>query len=47
MTNSLLEMVRSLGKSAIFEISFYTAPSGPPSINSNEDAAESADVVIK
>lgn len=40
-------MVQSLGPSPVFDITFYTAPSGPPSINSNEDAAESSDIVIK
>ncbi|KAH8599442.1 Asp/Glu/Hydantoin racemase-domain-containing protein [Bisporella sp. PMI_857] len=47
MTHSLQRVLSSLGPSPILDITYYTAPSGPTSINSNEDATESADVVIR
>jgi len=46
MTDGLEEMIRLLGGSYIFKITFYTAPSGPSSINNNDDAMNSAMIVF-
>ncbi len=49
MTGLLAKMIRELNGILPFstEVSTYTAPSGPPSINNDDDALASAHIVIK
>lgn len=46
MTTGLENLISDLGPSTIFRIATYTSYNGPASINNQEDADESAEIVI-
>ena len=48
VTTSLIKQtISQLPRNQVFQVQLYTAPSGPHSINSAEDAEASADIVLK